>query len=187
MNTGKYIDADIVRLRQMYLEEKVNSNKDYVFLENGIWRLTQRRFLDGKFLISCPENFEEIAHNGVLPFSVLRTPYKSMALSLYEVLSETESEGSIIDSFTRLFPENLVDESGDFHLSSCKVRWFDYRQTVGGAPFYHQIFSAEGEAAIIIGHMHTRMKEYERAKNLMRRLLNTIEFSPKEEDIKCGK
>lgn len=176
MNTSKHIDADIVRLRQMYLEEKVNSNKDYVYLENGIWRLTQRRFLKGRFLMSCPENFKETAHDEASPFSVLRTPCKSMALCLYEALFETESKESIFDSFTRLFPANLVDESGEFHLYSCEIRWFDYRQTVGGLPFYHQIFSANGEDAMIIGHMHAQMREYDRAKNLMRRLLGTIEF-----------
>lgn len=179
---NKLIDADIVRLKLMYLEEKVNLNENYVFLENGIWRLTPRSFLNGRFCMSCPENFEEIVHSGAPPFSVLRAPHKSIVLTLYEVQEQVEEKETIYDSFTRLFTKELVDESGVLDIDSYEIKWLDYRRTMSGVPFFHQIFSAKGEGTKVIGHVHAKMNEYDRSKKLMRRLLRTIKFHKKEED-----
>lgn len=180
-----YLDADIMKLRQMYLEEKVNSNADYAFLENRISRLTKRSFLEGRFCMLCPECLEDITsrivekrnrEKGDPPFSVLRTLHKSMMLALYETGESSVSGETVCDSFIRLFPTNKIEDKRSMETGGCLITWFGFKQTTMGRPFFHQIFSAVRDREMIVGHMHISMAESGRYCSLLERMLATIQL-----------
>lgn len=184
-----YLDGDIIKLRQMYLEEKVNRNANYVLLENRITRLTMRIFLNGKFCMLCPECLEDITskiletrnmENGAAPFSVLRTPYQSMMLALYEAETPLKTGETINERFTKLFPTDKIEETRSMEIGESLITWFSFKKTIKGRPFYHQVFSAIRNREMVIGHVHSRMAESGRFQSLMVRMLVTIQLYDEE-------
>jgi hypothetical protein len=176
-------DASIIRLRQMYLEEKVNANPNFVLFENNICRIERMSFLDESFFMSFPDCFSEITidtsgdefcQEGVVPFTIVRASSGSMSASFYEV--ESCSEESVLDSFIRLFSETALDNKGMYKAKNCQVNWFDYRKTSGPILSYTFVFSFFIRDSLIIGQMSCHLKEYEQCSNLMKRLLGTLEI-----------
>ena len=89
-------DASIIRLRQMYLEEKVNANPNFVLYEYNICRIERIGFLEDSFFMSFPDCFSEITidssgdefcQEGVVPFAIVRASSGIMSSSFYEVES----------------------------------------------------------------------------------------------------
>lgn len=186
----KLFDASVVRLRQMYLEEKVNANPNFVLFENEIFRIEKKSFLNGAFYMSFPNCFQEIAREnfendsnkeGIVPFALVRASSGNMSASFYQVEPYSDKE-SICDSFIRLYTKKMIDNTGVCKAKNCKVNWFDYRKTSGSILSYTQIFSFNIKESLIIGQMSCHLSQYESCKKLMKKLLETIDIRLEEEN-----
>lgn len=179
------IDENIIKLKQMYLEEKVNSTNQYVMLENKIYKITDKVFYNKSFHMSFPENFTDVIdeirilkadseQTSIIPFAVMRSGTGTMAVSFRAVQKLPEETIDISSRFVNLFSSDVIDEQGQEEAGNVVVSWFDYRQSQESRRTYNCIFSFNLKDKVIIGCLSSGLQEHERSRRLIHRLLKTI-------------
>lgn len=136
-----YADLGIIRARREVRKEKYQTLESGIYVKDELIRFHAVEFLDGKFSIQLPENFEE------MDSGMARRKYPSefrpkaiwtnlsgsvnFTFNFYELMEKPEKLPEIAREMRelaeRLEPANVFYEFEERVLKDTKVIWFDYK------------------------------------------------------------
>lgn len=181
MKKQDYIDAKIIRLREIYHEVTAEYDllTDAVPLHRQKVHFRYVLLFDGAFSMLLPEHFIQMPEGAVRaryvnhyrPPVILTGPEYDENFG-FHMLEDKESELSSLlrqmrDTIKRYVPETIFYEEGTVMPADMEGRWFEYKNFTLDEETYNMQFLIRADNKLLAGAFNCRMQFYDMWKPLV--------------------